>query len=93
MVFEAQPNGVKDSYSEDAVHAKELRENEMSIDALIEALVDHEFYCVSYSTKDNWGALRTVAQLNLSVSTWKKKKYLLSVWGLALVTFVIEEFW
>ena len=53
VVFEAQPNGVKDSNSEDAVHAKELRENEMSIDALIEALVDHEFYCVSYSTKDN----------------------------------------
>ena len=49
-MFEAQPNGVKDSNSEDAVHAKELRENEMSIDALIEALVDHEFYCVSYST-------------------------------------------
>ena len=52
VVFEAQPNGVKDSNSEDAVHAEELREDEMSIDAMIEALVDHEFYCVSYSTKE-----------------------------------------
>ena len=36
----------------ETVDGEELRESELSIDAMIEALIDHEFYCVSYSTKE-----------------------------------------
>ena len=44
VVCGAQPN--------EAVIAEELRDSEMSIDAMVEALIDHEYYCVSYSTKE-----------------------------------------